>query len=555
MPEVDKKEKFFGLLVAIIAFLVYANSLGNGFAWDDSIVILNNPALKGTALSIFSSIDTVSDAMPSPYYRPLTLLSFFFEQRLHGFNPFYVRMLNVLLHTANTYLLYQLSRILFKNNYAALLAALLFAIHPIHTEGVDFNAGGRNTMLACLFVLSAYLLHARSITRGNVSLSFAAAVLFLAGLFSKESALGILPFIIVLESAFFFTGTGTSRIAALLRFTPYVAATACYMIMRWSTLSKFGIQTSIIPGLGTKGIDSLYIIPSMASRLMDNIYIIPRYLLTVIRPTALSPIYSVPEDLNLLVLPLATAWLMIFIALGWILSRGRSPATLFGLSWLFIFWLPVSGLIYFPSSPLADRYLYLPVIGLWIIIADQATRQCPTEGKLRAYSKYAALAIFVILASLTMKRNLDWKSEIALFTRAVQQYPDDARSHASLAGAYFNEKGRNGQYALLSEQENEIALSLNPTIQMVHTPLGHLKLDRGDWEGALHHYTMAINIFPYDKQARLNRGITYQNLGRLDEARADFQFFLSIPGYNMPGSREFVEERVRHISEQIQSTQ
>lgn len=550
MYETDtlKKELYYGLLVAVSAFLVYANSLGNGFAWDDSIVILNNPVLKGSALSLFSSIDTVSDAMPSPYYRPVTLLSFFLEQQLHGFNPFLVRLFNVLLHSANAFLLFFLARMYFKDIYAALLTALLFAVHPLHTEGVDFNAGGRNTMLACFFVQAAYLLHHQSIMRKYGSLALAGSVVFLAGLFSKESALALAPFILALEIPPFREKTPGSRIRALMRLMPYLAVTICYLILRWQTLSKVGFQASIIPGLGTKSIQSMYIIPSLASRLLDNIYIIPRYLLTIIRPTALSPVYNVPDDLNLLALPLAVAWLFILSVSGWLLSRGRSPATLFGLSWLTLFWLPVSGLIYFPSASLADRYIYLPAIGLWMVLADQATRLLPVESRHRRYGTYTAVVILIILAGLTMKRNLDWKSEVALFTQAVKQYPEDARSHACLGGAYFNEKSRNAGFAALSEQELEKALALDPTIQTVQTQLGHLKLDKGDLEGALYYYGEALAIFPNDKQARLNRGITLEKLGRTREALTDYIFFLAITGTKMPGSQEFVEEKVRQLA-------
>lgn len=548
MSDVSKKELYFALCVAVTAFLVYANSLGNGFAWDDTKVILNNPVLQGSPVSLFSSIDTVSDAMLSPYYRPLTLLSFYLEKQVHNFNPFLVRLLNVLLHSSNAFLLYYLARSLFTDRYAALLTGLLFAVHPLHTEGVDFNSGGRNTMLACLFVLAAYLLHHRSIIQKKHPFALAGAILFLAGLFSKESALAVAPFILALEIPALREKTAGAKLTAFLRLAPYIVATCFYLVMRWMTLSKLGVQTSIIPGLGTKTIQSMYIIPSLGSRLLDNIYIIPRYLLTIIRPTALSPVYAVPDDLNLLALPLFAGWLCIILALGWFLTRGRSYATIFGLSWLIAFWLPISGILYFPSAPLADRYLYLPALGLWLIVADQAVRFTPNNTTARSYTIAIAL-IIMILAAFTIRRNLDWKSELALFSRVVEQYPEDARGHASLAGSYHNAQKQNGDYPALAEQHYEMALALDPAIQIVHTPLGHLKLDRGDLNGALHHYNEALNIFPYDKEARLNRGITYEKLGMLKEALTDFSFFLTTPGYNVPGSRDFVEEKIRQLSQ------
>lgn len=242
----------FGLLVAAVAFLVYANSLGNGFTLDDDSVILNNPLLKGDILSLFGSIDTTGEAQLLPFYRPFTYLTFMLEWHLHGFNPFFVRLANVLLHSTNAFLVYRLVRNLNRDNiYVALLAGILFAVHPQHSEGVDFNAGGRNTMLACFFSISTYLLHCKSIERKKLCWAFAGAFLFLTGAFSKETALMILPFIFAIEFQTLRKDDPGARLQTFLRLVPYIAAVAFYLVMRWLTLSKLGIQASIIPGIGT----------------------------------------------------------------------------------------------------------------------------------------------------------------------------------------------------------------------------------------------------------------------------------------------------------------
>lgn len=549
MPENAKRELQFGLLIAAIAFMVYANSLGNGYVGDDTSVIVNNPVLKGNVLSLFSNIDTTSDTQLTPYYRPVTLLTFLVEGRIHGFNPFFGRLLNVLLHSTNVFLFYYFSRSLLKEQYAALLASLLFALHPLHTEGVDYNAGGRNTMLVCFFVLMAYLFQRRSIIRNNVLTAGIGGLCFLAGLFSKETALMVFPFIAALEFTAYRENLTGSRLKPLLRLTPYVAAILCYLAMRWMTLSKLGIQTSIIPGFGTKTINSMYLTTSFSERMLDNIYIIPRYLLTIIRPTALCQVYVVPEDLNLLALPLFIGWAVIFFLLGWFFTKGRSYTTLFGLSWLIAFWLPVSGLVYFPSAPLADRYFYVPALGAWLIIADQAARVLPVGITFRRYATLAVALILVLFAVLTFRRNLDWKNDMTLFSRVVEQYPDNVRGHAGLGEAYFAESRKDKRYLGKAEKEFEKALAIDPASQIVHTPMGHTKLDKGDFEGALHHYTQSLAIFPYDKEARVNRAITYEKMGRQKEALADYLFFLTTPGANyLAGSRQHAEERVRELS-------
>src|SRR5574340_1292842 len=196
MTEVWRRDQIFGLLVALIAVVVYANSLGNGFVWDDTNIIITNPALKGPPLPLFKSIDVGRDYELLPYYRPLTILTFLIEERLHGLSPFPMHLVNILLHAANSFLVYRLAWALGRDHYASLLAGLLFAIHPVNTEAVDFLSGGRNTLLACFFVLSALLLQRRGIVEGKNSAALAGSIFFLTALFSKETALMGLLFIV-----------------------------------------------------------------------------------------------------------------------------------------------------------------------------------------------------------------------------------------------------------------------------------------------------------------------------------------------------------------------
>ena len=96
-----KKDALGGIVVAMVALLVYANSLGNGFVWDDELVIVTNPVLRGEPLDLFRSIDTGRDTDLSPFYRPLTYLSFLVEHRVHTLVPFPMHAINVVLHAAN----------------------------------------------------------------------------------------------------------------------------------------------------------------------------------------------------------------------------------------------------------------------------------------------------------------------------------------------------------------------------------------------------------------------------------------------------------------------
>lgn len=549
MHNEQSRERLFGLLVAVIAFIVYLNSLGNGFTLDDHAVILDARELDGNALKLFTMIDAVADTQKLPFYRPLANITFLFDGRLHGFNPFFIRLFNVLFHAANAFLVYRVARLLFKDNiHPPLLVGLLFAVHPLHTEGVDFNAGGRITIMACFFSLASYLVHDRSITHQRTSFAFAGAFLFLAGLLSKEIAMMILPFIVAVELVNLRNSSRDIRATAYLRLTPYFIASTIYLVMRWLTLSKLGIQAGILPGVGSKIIETIYITTDLGTRMMNNIYIIPRYLLMVIWPTSLANRYVIPDDLNLLALPLIGAWIFILVCLGWLFTKGRSAISLFGISWLIMFWLPVSGIVFVPGAPFADRFFYIPAIGVWIVVADQLFRFLPTtNATFRKFGPIAAVLLLSLLAAVTMTRNLDWESDLTLHTRFVAQYPDNVHANVGLGKVYYS-AGKE-QHLVLAENVFDKAIDLDPNYPMIQTYLGNINLNLEDLDDALHHYNRALEVFPNDKEARLNRGITLEKLGRQKEALNDYIFFLTSHGAdNLPGGRRYAAERVKVLS-------
>ena len=100
----------------------------------------------------------------------------------------------------------------------------------------------------------------------------------------------------------------------------------------------------------------------------------------------------------------------------------------------------------------------------------------------------------------------------------------------------------------MAELELKKALALNPGLQGVHTKIGNIRLTRGDSESALYHYTEALKIYPFDRDALFYRGMILENLGRYKEAVSDFKFFLSAPGKNLSEMRPYAEERVRELS-------
>jgi len=546
--ELKRYERFFGLFVALLAFSAYGDSLWNGFIGDDHSVILNNPVLKGDPLAVFKTIDTLSDTLLLPYYRPLTYLSFLIEGRIHGFNPFLMHLLNVLLHSLNTFLVYRLGLRLTGSPLSALLGGLLFGLHPVNTEAVNFLSGGRNTLLATTFSMAAVILYMKGSEKGGFVLYILSGAAFVCGAFSKEFSLMISPVVFGLELLKFRAERDVR--ASVTRLLPFVIGGMLYLYLRWETLSALGIQKGIIPGAGMEGLEGMFVIPSFWDRMRDNLYAIPKYLMNILWPFRLSPNYRVPEDLNLFALPLALGWLAIAGISVSLLVKRRDRVALFCLAWAFLLWLPVSGVFYFSSVNVADRFLYGPAIGLWILAGDMFNRSFIDRDRRQGYAFMIILLFIFIAGAGTALRNLDWKDDLTLFRKLVRQYPDNPVGHFNLGSYYVDRYKQKGERDALDIADEELskALSLDPNYQDAYTALGLVRLEKGMFADAVKLYTRALEFFPLNRDARINRAIAYERLGMYREALKDYRFYLTITTRNnIPGSNEYALRRIEEL--------
>jgi len=527
----DGSDNRIGLLLAIVAFLVYANSLWNGFVWDDVVVILANIPRISNPLDIFSSIDSGRSLEIAPYYRPLSLLSFYGEYRLHGLNPLLVRLCNLILHAGNTFLVYRLAVSVYICRKAAFIAALLFSIHPIHAEVVDFNSGGRNTMLATLFSLLALLLHQKSVTQNRFLPALGGAASAFAGFLSKEIALGIIPFIAALEIARL-RGDPLTRRNAIIRLAPYAVFIVLYWVLRKNALGLANVKLEIFPDLWL--------------RLQYNAYIIPKYLFSLVWPVNLSPFYLIPEDLLPIAIQLILSWGIIAAVLWWLIWRGTRPVVCFGLAWLVIFWLPVSGIFPFPSSPVADRYFYIPALGVWILIAEHIARFYSAESSWKHFRQAVIVVLFICLAGLTFRQNRYWNNGVTLFSRVLELAPESVYALHNLGCAYLEQKNNT-----LAEKAFIKASMLDPTFPRLQDKLGYIRLQQGDYNGALQFYGEAIRQNPYDAEAHLNSAILLEKLSRFEEALLEYQRFYACPGDELAEARAGLSTKVEELSRLI----
>ncbi len=494
------------LAVFAAAALTYAPALRNGFAWDDAAIVVANPDTRdlGAVPRVALSPDEVA-----PYYRPLNRVSYLLDYRLYGMNPAGFHATGVLLHAASAALLFLAGLRLFRAAAPALVAALLFAVHPVNAEAVNFISG-RNNLFAAFFMLGSWLAFGRALERRSAAAAAASGGLFLAALLSKEPAVLLLPALAaaLARPALLGAAPGWPRPRALA-LVPHAAALALYLALRHVALGGL---------LGAAGGPAT---APLVARLAVNLESVPRYLGLVAWPAGLStwhPVSGQGVDLAAWMIP---AWAVVVAAFAALARAGGAPARA-GLLFAALQFLPIANVVPIPSEAVAERYAYLPAIGLWLALAG-ALAPLLARPRLRREAGALVLVVLVALAGRTVVRSADWRDDLALARSTVRVYPGHARPRADLGTAF-----RDAGDLPAAVREWEAALRLDPRQPDALTQLGTVAALDGRWAEAERKYRAALDADPRAPLARYNLGQVLERTGRPLEAAAAYEAFLRV---------------------------
>ncbi len=507
-----KNEKaIHALLVLIVALLCYANTVGNGFVWTDRTAVVDGEARlhsAGDLAGAFLAPGRVFQGEPLPgaggYYRPVTAISYTVDHALFGENPAGYHLVNIALHGLITLFFFLFIGRLLRNSSVPLLAALLFAAHPIHTEAVAW-IGARAALLAALGVMISLYLYAGAERRpGRLAGSLAA---FAFALFAKESAAS-LPLLIVIARPFL--RRPGERIFSWSREAPFFALLFLYLLLRLSALGGIGAGSggSIEPAL---------LVPTM-------VRVLGGYLRLLLLPWPLHTndavrISTFPFDARaFLALLFIAAVLYAFLRLG----RGRREVP-FGLAWLGVTLIPVLNIV-----PLlhfrAERFLYLPSAGFLVAAAFLLDRWGPWfAGRKKRFGLTAGeittALVVLVLAFGTVARNRTWKSDTTLFSDTLDKnrYAPEANYRLG-ADAY-----RNGGY-IEAIHLFRAALALDPgwaawlPVTRTLADLGFAHQKAGDPASAEPVFQRVLQLSPGMEKAAFGLALSCGSLGRHEEA-------------------------------------
>lgn len=424
-----------------LTLVAYANALFTGFALDSRMLVLGDPRIRQLNASTLGSIFQHTYWWPNGeagLYRPLTTFSYLFNYTILGNaeNPAGYHVLNVLLHVANVLLVFRLARKLlagWASLQTCVVIAALWAVHPVLTESVT-NVAGRADLLAALGVLCGLLMYIQACeTIGAPRVWWLVGLGVSTGLcvLSKENGV-ILPALLVLYELSVRADTKPARTAGRRMLLWGICATlpaiAIMAALRTLALSKSSPAE-------WPYVDNPIVGASFWTGRLTVIHVLARYLKLAFWPWTLSSDYSYAQ------IPLARgnmsdwlAWgaLAVTIALTAVFSR-RNKAVLFFSSVAFLGLLPASNLLFPIGTVMAERLLYLPLIG-FVAVFVLAAEKFAANWKISAP---VVVSFFVVLAAAfcvrTIMRNPDWTSDRTMAEAGVLSSPESFKMHRLLA--------------------------------------------------------------------------------------------------------------------------
>ncbi len=532
------------LLLAAIVFAVFLPALHNNFVgYDDPDYVLNNPHVN-TGLTP-ANARWAFTAVHANNWHPLTWLSHQVDVSLYGLAPRGHHLTSLLFHVANTLLLFLWLTGLTGRQIPSAFVALAFGLHPLHVESVAWVAE-RKDVLSTFFWFLTLLAWTAWTKRPNLWRYLLAAVLFTAGLLSKQM-LVTLPVLLL-----------------LLDFWPLKRGFRLLEKLPLFALSAAAAVTVILVQRSTGATSSLQQLP-LGLRLSNAAIACFRYLAKAAWPTNLSAFYPFPDAIPSWQIAAATTGLLALSALAF-LRRKQNPWFTLGWAWFLITLLPVIGIIQVGMQSMADRYMYVPAVGLFLALAFELDA-LPLSVK-RACAA-AALVLLGFWAIATRNQLPVWHDGLTLFTQALAADPSNFVAHDNL-GVELDRRGRydealfhyretlrlkpgdrNGETnlalasfakadrLLAANQPDQALAAINeglryrPENAVAHAQLGRIFQDRRQIPEALAAFNKAARLDPNLPAAHLGLAVLHSWSGNPKDARTEFETTLRLDPNNV----------------------
>lgn len=488
----DMKPAMHALVMAVIAALVWVvlkGCLGNQFTnWDDPGYIQDNTLIKD--LSAFGLKGIFSKPVMGNYH-PLTILSYAIEYSITGLEPWLYYFDNLVLHIIDTLLVYWLVVLLTKRPVAAVVTALLFGLHPMHVESVAWVSGRKDVLYALFFIGSCichvYYLRA---AKGKRMLWYAGVlVLFICSILAKPVAV-TLPLTLLLID---YLEKREWKMAVLLEKIPHFLIALAFGIIAVKAQHSAGAM------------DMQKVPFNFIERIALGCYAFVTYLWKLIAPVQLSNAYSYPQKVNG-ALPwvyyLYPAGVIALAVAAWKYGR-KHRVIVFGVLWFIVNIALLLQFIQVGSSIVADRYSYMPYLGLFFIAGWYISSAAMETRKSYRYIVGGFVGYMICLFFMSNDRVTKWHDTISLWTDAIEKDPDNMGGYNNLGYIYYQKwmmtrdtYEKQTYYDSASYFLNK-AIELHPEFINPYISLGEMQRGSGRYAEARNNYFTALK---YDKK-------------------------------------------------------
>ena len=485
------KSAIFIILIIILGFTIYFNSLGGDFIWDDFNLIKGNIYIRNwSGLSqVFTKSICAGIGESSTFYRPLQMATYIADYALWKLDPRGYHLTNILLHLLAALALYWFVKALFNNGILALFSSLLFISHPVQVEAVAYISG-RADLLVTIFILISFLSYLKFLQTKKIAAWMMMFCSFIFALLSKENALIFPALLLIYHYAF-------QKELKIKQFLPLVGVSGIYIGLRLIFMNTVFYDTPV----ETTFIQRL---PGFFAALTD-------YSRILFLPFNLHMEYGGRLFSFLAPKVILGFCIILFLLVCVLRSRNSNRLVFFSLFWFVIALLPFSN--FYPiNSYMAEHWLYLPAIGFFIILGNLFTSLYAKEN-----SRFMALGLLICLLSawsyLTIKQNAYWRSELSFYKRTLEYAPRSGRIYYNLGNLFCDAKDEPQGIQMYLK-----AIQIDPRYAEAYINLGRAYISLGKNEEGIKYCQIALGIDHNLSKAYYNLGNAYYNLKQKDKS-------------------------------------
>ncbi len=499
----------FALFALTLA--VYWPSLNHDFIdqYDDGQYVTENENVQQGITR--AGVRWALTASVSSNWHPVTMLSHMLDVELYGLNPWGHHLTNILLHAAATVLLFLLLCSLTDSPWPSALVAALFALHPMHVESVAWIAERKDVLSACFWFLTT-LAYVRYVRKPGLRRYGLIVLLYALGLMSKPM-LVTLPFTLLLLD-FWPLGRGTfdRSTKSLLgnNFALIVEKTPLFALALASSIVTFVFQYSTH---AVSDLESLPLWIRLANAVVSYVAYIVKLMWLADYAVIYPHTYSSPPLWQLLITTLSLLTVtFIVLRLG-----VRRPHLLVGWLWYVGTLVPVIGIVQVGSQAMADRYTYIPSIGLFIMLAYSVIPHANQRISVRLVTA-CSIALLLVLAVASRFQLEHWRNSEVLFRHALTVTKDNATANYAL-GDYLAEEGRFYE----AEEYVAEAMRLHPHFAPGYKTLGLVRFALGKYASAYEPFKELERLEPENGSVHYTMGMILEKMGKPEEATQKFE--------------------------------